>query len=112
MKTETSIYLQLLLEPLNKLSQSPTAVRNLVLLDLWHFRIRLALVLEACVPACARISVSISARELGNGVWPYRNQLVHELLQFCPVLNVSAAAFNSLFTMQLTAVLPWKTMGS
>lgn len=49
-KRETSIYLQLLLEPFNKLSQGPTAVRNLVLLDLWHFRIRLALVLEASVP--------------------------------------------------------------
>ena len=49
-KRETSIYLQLLLEPFNKLSQGPTAVRNLVLLHLWHFRIRLALVLEASVP--------------------------------------------------------------
>jgi hypothetical protein len=49
-RAETPIHLQFLLKPLNKLSQSPTAVRNLVLFNLWHLRISLALVLEASVP--------------------------------------------------------------
>jgi hypothetical protein len=87
MKTETSIYLQLLLEPLNKLSQSPAAVRNLVLLDLWHFRIRLALVLEASVPTWItkenqQIDPFASPKRVRERT--YRNQSVHEPQQSNP----------------------------
>jgi hypothetical protein len=90
MKTETSIYLQLLLEPLNKLSQGPTAVRNLVLLHLWHFRIRLALVLEASVPTWIakenqQIDPFASPKRVRERT--YRNQSVHEPQQSNPKMQ-------------------------
>ena len=89
-KRETSIYLQLLLEPFNKLSQGPTAVRNLVLLHLWHFRIRLALVLEASVPTWItkenqQIDPFASPKRVRERT--YRNQSVHEPQQSSPKMQ-------------------------
>ena len=43
--------LHLLLEPLDELRQGSAAVGDLVLLCFGHFGVRLAFVLEACVPA-------------------------------------------------------------
>lgn len=56
------------LEPLLQLIQRLAPMANLVLLALIHFRIRLALVLKARVPAYTRTSVSKTTPKLAFAV--------------------------------------------
>jgi len=56
-RSDASISLHLLLQPVDELCERSSAMRDLVLLHLWHLGVRLAVVLEACVPACGIQSV-------------------------------------------------------
>jgi hypothetical protein len=80
----------LLLQPLDQFRQRLAPMRNLVLLRLRHLRVRLALVLEARVPAYATISsANFSPLEpiLGQGTYQNPSGLVR--VRSCPAHTVS-----------------------
>lgn len=107
--------LHLLLQPLDELLQCFATVRDLVLLCFGHLGIGLALVLEACIPACETCQSTVIRSEKIS-LTTHQSRLVHGMARSFPATSeLALCSSDSLLPHQsarLTFVRPWKTIGS